>query len=280
MKLRVVHSTKYSYSEPVQLNVHLLKLIPQMRSYYAVQQKEIHVSPHPVGLVTRTDVENNLYYQTWFSGLTQELSIHLSYTLSLEPFNPFGFIIDAAFQRVGNRFVYEAVEKTMLAPYLLLPEGSIKMDAYMQRLLQRFPSVVDFLVALVEEIHAYWKYEVRHEVGVWEPGFTFEEKKGSCRDLAWMLVHLLRSCGLAARFVSGYAFNPELEEGHELHAWTEVYLPGAGWVGLDPSLGLLTDHHYIPLACSAFVALAAPVLGNYGGTADSYLETFVSLSVD
>lgn len=90
-----------------------------------------------------------------------------------------------------------------------------------------------------------------------------------------MLVHMLRNVGLASRFVSGYAFNPELTEGHELHAWVEVFLPGAGWVGLDPSLGLFSDNHYIPLAAGYSPELVAPVQGSFGGTASTDLKAEV-----
>ena len=92
-----------------------------------------------------------------------------------------------------------------------------------------------------------------------------------------MLIHMLRMQGLAARFVSGYAFNPELDEGNELHAWVEAYLPGAGWLGLDPSLGLFADQNYIPLATSSLAQNTLPVHGNYGGTARARLATTVDI---
>jgi transglutaminase-like putative cysteine protease len=136
---------------------------------------------------------------------------------------------------------------------------------------------IAYLNTLTAEIHGEWSHIIREEENLWTPQATFEARKGSCRDLSWMLIHMLRMQGLAARFVSGYAFNPELDEGNELHAWVETYLPGAGWLGLDPSLGLFADQNYIPLATSSFAQRTLPVHGNYGGTAGARLRTEVNI---
>jgi len=135
------------------------------------------------------------------------------------------------------------------------------------------------LVLLLSKIHSKWEHIVRHEEGIMALDDVFESKTGSCRDLSWMLMSMLRSIGLASRFVSGYAFNPELDAGHELHAWVEVFLPGASWVGMDPILGLLADSRYIPLAVSYDPKFASPVIGNYGGASQSHLTTDVVIEV-
>jgi transglutaminase-like putative cysteine protease len=119
---------------------------------------------------------------------------------------------------------------------------------------------------------------IREEEDLWAADNTFRFQKGSCRDLAWMQMNMLGSLGLASRFVSGYAFNPEVASGHELHAWLQTYLPGAGWIGLDPSLGLLTNQLYVPLAYHPDPIQTLPVQGSYGGGAKSKLETDVIIS--
>ncbi|UJP63435.1 transglutaminase family protein [Mongoliitalea daihaiensis] len=278
MKLNIQHTTSYTYDQAVQLSVQVINLIPQFRSYYTVDQQQITITPHPVGLHTRLDIENNLHYQAWFEGATKQFHVEVAYELTLQEINPFGFIVKPSFVFTKTGISYESKDFLFLNHYLAIDALPAAVKDFSLRMLGGADSIVTFLVNLVEKLHADWKYEVRQEEGVWPAELTFSNKFGSCRDLAWMLIQMLRSLGFAARFISGYAFNPELEEGHELHAWAEVFLPGAGWIGLDPSLGLLTDHHYVPLACSADFERAAPLIGTFGGVATSSLETFVSMT--
>lgn len=277
MKLCIQHTTQYSYNQPVQLNVHVINLIPQFRNYFKLDSQEIQLIPNPQGLQTRLDMEGNLHHQAWFEGFTESLAVQISYELSIQELNPYGFILNPTFSFSQLGLAYDENDYRLLKPFLEVAISNPDIRLFTFEILKESDEAVLFLGKLVSQVHAQWRYEVRQEIGVWSPEQTFHAKHGSCRDLAWMLIQMLRSAGFAARFVSGYAFNPELEEGHELHAWTEVYLPGAGWIGLDPSLGLLTDHHYIPLACSADFERAAPIIGTYGGKATSVLETYVSM---
>ncbi|MDZ7693721.1 MAG: transglutaminase family protein [Balneolaceae bacterium] len=118
--------------------------------------------------------------------------------------------------------------------------------------------MVPFLSLMVQKIYDDWEYEKRYEDRELDAGKCFDQKKGSCKDLAWMLMMMLRGAGLATRFVSGYAYNPDVDFRHELHAWVEVLLPGAGWVGMDPSAGLFADENYVPVATSFDPALTMP----------------------
>ncbi|MGY6523023.1 MAG: transglutaminase family protein [Mongoliitalea sp.] len=280
MKLCIEHTTRYTYDQPVQLNVHIINLIPQFRNYFKLDAQEIQITPIPKGLQTRLDLECNLHHQAWFEGFTESLAVYISYELTIHELNPYGFILNPTFSFNQQGMAYAENDLPLLLPFLQVDPQISNFNFFALGILQESDQIVSFLVKLVSEVHTQWKYEVRQEEGVWSPEKTFQAKHGSCRDLAWMLIQMLRSAGFAARFVSGYAFNSELEEGHELHAWTEVYLPGAGWIGLDPSLGLLTDHHYIPLACSADFERAAPIVGTYGGKAASFLETYVSMKAN
>ncbi|WP_297335319.1 transglutaminase family protein [Algoriphagus sp.] len=282
IRVQVSHLSLYEYSTEVQLGIHHLFLLPQDRPYLHLEKENWHISPLTQGQNYRQDLFGNWFKQVWFSIPTRTLEIETDWVFSLHPYNPFGFIIEPNFEKIGWEgldFQYSYLENpSFLAPFLAVPNPMI-YQSFLLGIQERSTGLTDFLVNLTQEIYQNWTHEVRHEQNVWEGDFTFSRKSGSCRDLSLMQMQMLGSVGLATRFISGYAFNPDLEDGHELHAWLEVFLPGAGWVGLDPSLGLLTDHRYIPLACHPNPASTLPVQGTFGGKADSELKTFVDLKL-
>lgn len=126
-------------------------------------------------------------------------------------------------------------------------------------------------------INKNWSHTVRYIEDIHKPSDCFQRKDGSCRDLSWMMITMLRYLGIPARFVSGYAFNQELGEGHELHAWVEFMAPGAGWIGVDPSAGIFTNEAYIPVATNKDPKKTFPVSGSYRGNVSSRLETEVKI---
>jgi len=280
MLIQIRHQSLYEYNTEVFLGIHKLYLIPQHRPYFRIEHQKFSVAPDPDGNNFRQDLAGNWYKQCWFTGTTASMDITGEWIFKLQQFNPFGFIIDKEFEEKGWRdpfFQFNYEEKTSF----LIPFRSNKEEkpftGFLMEVKNRSQGLVDFLVTLTAEIHREWKYLVRYEQNIWRADFTFSERKGSCRDLSVMQMEMLRELGLATRFVSGYAFNPDLDVDHELHAWLEVYLPGARWVGLDPSLGLLTDHRYIPLATHPDPARTAPVQGSFAGGADSVLKTRVEM---
>ena len=282
MRLQVNHKTLYDYDAPAALNPHALYLKPLPRAYMRVHDFRLVVDPIPDGLEERISIEGNAYYQVWFSDETQKLEIDSSFIVDVRPFNPFSFIINHDFIRQiepqsEQMFRYSPEQEVLLyAPLQAQTEPSLRQFA--DPIFASSPdNPIGYLNALTAEVHREWDHIIREEENLWTPRATFEAREGSCRDLSWMLIHMLRMQGLAARFVSGYAFNPELDDGNELHAWVEAYLPGAGWVGVDPSLGLFADQNYIPLATSSFAQDTLPVHGNYGGTARARLETKVDI---
>lgn len=282
MLIQVRHLSEYRYSNPVGLGVHKLFLIPQYRPFFRIEHQKIKIDPKPVDHNYRQDLAGNWYQQAWFVGETESLKIETDWIFRLDSFNPFGFILDKGFEDSGwnheyPHFNYQEVEKFLL-PFLDRPEP-VKYRDFITPIKSKSSGLVDFLVRLTEKIHQNWGHIIRHEQNIWAASLTYSTKKGSCRDLALMQMDMLKSLGLATRFVSGYAFNPDLEDGHELHAWLEVFLPGSGWVGMDPSLGLFTDHHYIPLAVHADPDATMPIQGAFLGSGKSELHTHVQLKL-
>jgi len=282
MLVQVTHHSRYDYSSSVILGMHKLYLIPQHRPYFRIEHQKFTITPEPVGKNYRQDLAGNWYKQSWFSVPTESLDITGEWIFKLHSFNPFGFIIDKDFEERGwanpfFQFSYE--DKTAFLIPFLSDKSEYQFTEFLLEIKQKSVGLVDFLVNLTQEIYQKWTHQIRTEQNIWEADFTFGEKSGSCRDISLMQMEMLRELGLATRFVSGYAFNPDLEEGHELHAWMEVFLPGAGWVGLDPSLGLLTDHRYIPLACHPDPSRTLPVQGTFGGLSGSELKTQVDMKL-
>lgn len=283
MKLHIHHLTQYEYSSVISLGVHRLYLLPQFRTYLSVVSQKLSISPNPAGLGDKIDLAGNSFRQTWFNDPTDLLKIESELLIETKEFNPFDFIIDPdfltkSFDSGKPVFSYPSENYDLISPFVRLTEFASAGDL-LNSSWEESSGITDWLARLTNLIYQNWNHEIRHEENIWDPGFTFANKGGSCRDLAWMEMMLLRQTGLATRFISGYAFNPNLDDGHELHAWLEVYLPGAGWIGLDPSLGLLTDHQYIPLATHPQPTQTLPVQGTFAGNATANLHTRVDLEL-
>lgn len=283
MRLQVNHVTDYTYEGQVYIGVHKLYLFPQVRPHFNILNTALRVSPNPVNQSMRQDLFGNFYSLVWFNDLSSHLKIESALTLEIQSFNPFAFLVDDEFVQSNTHsslpfFIYSGPEKELIS-YFVFDDQVPEYQSFIQEFWKGNEDLIGFLVRITAGVKAAWKHVIRYEMDLWSPNYTFAEKRGSCRDLAWMLMNILGNMGLATKFVSGYAFNPELNDGHELHAWLEVYLPGAGWVGLDPSLGLLTDHHYIPLAAHAKPALASPVQGTFTGKGASHLSTDVQIKL-
>ncbi|MEZ4487070.1 MAG: transglutaminase family protein [Cyanobacteriota/Melainabacteria group bacterium] len=266
MKYRIQHLTSYHYSEEVDLGPHIVRLRPAVHAKSKVLSYSLTVKPD-CQIRWQYDPWNNLIARLAFppDRKFQELSLCVDATVEIKPINPFDFYVESWCEQLPFDYP-EAVQKELL-PFLEKPEGGALFNDF----IKKFPlegALIDFLVNLNATVFKTISYEIRHEPGIQTSEETLARGAGSCRDTALLTMEILRSLGFAARFVSGYLLQEVEEEMKlDLHAWTEVYVPGAGWVGLDGTSGLLCAEGHIPLACTVTAEQAAPVFGTASGAA-------------
>ncbi len=210
-RISIHHVTEYHYSEQVMLNPHQLFLVPSPRGYFDLMDYKIQISPTPLGSYQRVNLENCPFQQIWFDQKTDQLSITVDMVLATHPFNPYGFIVDRNFVKRDENghmaFDYPPAERLFLQPYLQT-DLSPELKQFVHSVKTQSQDLVNFLTRLTEEIHLQCAHIIREEPGLLSPEKTWSLRQGSCRDLALLLIHLLRAEGIASRFVSGYAYNP------------------------------------------------------------------------
>ena len=267
MRWQIEHTINYHYSRPVAIDSQTIRLRPRPDNRQQVLRFELDIRPAPSFLTHYSDLENNALTTAWFEGTHSELQIVSRSEVELTDREPYDFILtEPAMNNLP--LTYPETLAPMLSVYTALDkEASPILKEFLKPvLLEAKNETVHFLYGLAVSIFNRFKRKERKNDNPWEPEKTLEKVRGACRDLAWLYVVACRSLGLAARFVSGYhvPFNPRKKP--ELHAWTEVFLPGAGWVGFDPSLGLAVAERYIALANSYDPALTLPTSGAFWGT--------------
>lgn len=278
MTFKIWHHTRYLYSKEVFLEPHYLRFKPLQKSYLNLLHFHLKADPEPAGWSWVSDAENNPVTQIWFNDETRSLDIEAEIVVSInEGFNFFSFILDPLKKlEAGNSF-YGPKIGVFLKPYLQTDLSEV-IKSYVEQIFQvNDGDIIASLSSLLQHIHMEWNHDLVTEPNKLDVENCFSEKAGSCRDLSWMLISMLRYAGLASRYVSGYTYNDELEDGHELHAWVETYLPGPGWIGLDPSTGLFVHENYIPVSTSFDPVNTMPVTGSFRGNANSKIETYVSI---
>jgi transglutaminase-like putative cysteine protease len=277
MKFKIIHKTEYKFDSEVFLEPHYLRFKPRETPYATIEDFSMSVVSKPMGLKRLQDEENNTVDFYWFDGMTKKLSITTKSILETKPFNPFDFIIHPqAYNKLP--FKYDEVQKKLLFTALEPQCISKKLQKYGDSVLKKSNfNTVSYLIALTSQIYDDFIAEYRKAGSPLLPEETFLLKKGSCRDLTWMQINILRSQGIAARFVSGYYYYEMDKPKFELHAWVEVFLPGAGWIGLDPSHGILTGNTHFPIASSAYYENTMPVSGGIRGSSKSKLITQLSI---
>ena len=290
------HKTHYRYDRLVSLGPQVVRLRPAPHSRTRVLSYSLRILPEPHFLNWQQDPQSNYLARLVFPEQTREFLVEVDVVVEMAVFNPFDFFLEPAAQLMP--FEYDAAIEHELEPFQkkcwLTPKfrnyltavrkdllGETKLRASRSRRTearsvaeqQARPKTIDFLVAVNQRLCRDIKYLIRLEPGVQTAEETLAKGSGSCRDSAWVLCQLLRHCGLAARFVSGYLIQlkPDVKsldgpsgtekDFTDLHAWCEVYLPGAGWIGLDPTSGLLAGEGHVPLACTPDPSSAAPISG-------------------
>ncbi|MDP7721054.1 DUF2126 domain-containing protein [Mycobacterium sp. TY814] len=283
IKVALEHRTSYTFDKLVQVYPHVVRLRPAPHSRTPIEAYSLRVEPAEHFINWQQDALGNFLARLVFPKPTRELTITVGLIADLKVINPFDFFIeDWAETWHPDRSLYPKPLADDLEPYLRPVdedgEGSGPGDLA-QAWVRNFSvpegtRTIDFLVALNRAINVDVTYSLRMEPGVQTPDFTLRSGVGSCRDSAWLLVSILRQLGLAARFVSGYLvqLTSDIEaldgpsgpaaDFTDLHAWTEVYIPGAGWIGLDPTSGLFAGEGHIPLAATPHPASAAPITGS------------------
>lgn len=238
-----------------------IRLRPAPHNRTALGDYRLSVGPASHRLDWQQDVFGNHVARVLFDGPVAHFGIRVEITAMPQPVDPFQFLVDPEAERYP--FSYTALEAEALAPSLATDAAGPLLQALIAECAASPQGSVAFLAAVTARLREAVLYQHRAEAGVLDPEATLRAGEGSCRDSAWLLVQLLRHLGLAARFVSGYQVSVPAEgpDVGELHAWAEVYLPGAGWIGLDPSTGLFAGTGYIPLAAATRPELAAPVSG-------------------
>ncbi|RFP55024.1 MAG: transglutaminase family protein [Limnothrix sp. CACIAM 69d] len=279
MRYRIHHAIHYTYSQPVELGPHTLRLRPRCDGSQVLHDFQLQVSPQPLGLADIFDLEGNTVIQSWFNrDLVESLQVEATSIVETLRSNPFHFLLEP--WALSLPFDYPASTLAQVRPYLSDQRlGSERLDPAIWELAQgllykNHGNTLDFLGDLNQTVYNHCFYQPRETGDPMPPGMTWRRKTGSCRDLSVLFMEVCRVMGLAARFVSGYeAGDPKLPEKY-LHAWVEVFLPGAGWRGYDPTQGLVTADRHIPLAASAFPQNTAPMPGTFRGRSASAHMTF------
>jgi len=228
----------------------------------------------------RDQHENNIGLVD-FTELTTKLDIDGEFVLDIREENPFNFVITP--ETSEYPFSYEHDLFVELRPFIRMVY--VRDVERIRGWLNHFwhpgkrVGTLELLQQLNSHIYRTFRYQRRMERGVQSPAETLEKNSGSCRDFATLFMETCRSLGLAARFVSGYMYSSEITGRMSMHGWAEIYLPGAGWIGFDPSWGILADSHYFPVAVTRHSEHAPPISGTYVGTPRSFIRTHVDLYV-
>ncbi|KPH81882.1 DUF2126 domain-containing protein [Bosea vaviloviae] len=272
------HVTHYRYDRPVTLGPQIIRLRPAPHCRAAINSYSLKVSPAEHFVNWQQDPCGNWLARYVFPEPVSEFRIEVDLVTELSIINPFDFFVETDAEIFP--FTYPEELRAELAPYLVTEPAGPLLQAFLATIPREPTNTVNFVVDLNARLAGGIAYGIRMEPGVQEPEHTLDIKSGSCRDSSWLLVQILRHLGLAARFVSGYLIQMKADidplEGPrgtdkdftDLHAWAEVYIPGAGWIGLDPTSGLLTGEGHLPLAATPHYRSAAPVSG-----VASYAET-------
>ena len=264
------HVTEYQYDRPVKLGPQVIRLRPAPHCRSHILSYSLKVEPEGHFINWQQDPFSNYQARLVFPEATTKFKVTVDLVTEMAVYNPFDFFLEPDAENFP--FKYSAELKKELRPHLGRMRNAT-LNKYFKTIDRSEMRTIDFLVKINQKVQSDIGYLIRMEPGVQTPDETLDLKSGSCRDSAWLMVNLLRLCGLAARFVSGYLIQlkPDVKsldgpsgtevDFTDLHAWCEVYLPGAGWIGIDPTSGLMAGEGHIPVACTPEPSGAAPIEG-------------------
>jgi uncharacterized protein (DUF2126 family) len=278
IRVALTHTSRYRYDREVTLQPHVVRLRPAPHGRTPILAYSLRVTPTDHFLNWQQDPFGNFQARLVFNKPARELSVEVDLVAEMIALNPFDFFVEEYAENYGFR--YEASLARELAPYSIQSAPEARFGKLIEEVHGKYARPgrrnIDVLVDINRDISQRLRYDLRMEPGVFEPEETLVRGHGSCRDFAWLEVELLRRLGYAARFVSGYSIQlkPDVkpldggpagvsEDIADLHAWVEVYLPGAGWIGLDATSGLLAGEGHIPLAATAWPTTAAAISGSF-----------------
>ncbi|MEB3831553.1 transglutaminase family protein [Phormidium sp. CCY1219] len=287
IKVALNHRKVYRFDRAVTLGPHTVRLRPSPHCRTSIHSYSLQIAPENHALYWRQDIWGNWLARANFPEKTEVLKFEVDLIAELQPINPFDFLVEN--YAASYPFAYPEDIAKELAPCLQVRESGPLLKQWLEPVKAQSSFITTFLGAIAQKIQQCIAYKIRLEEGIQSCEETLEKREGSCRDTAWLLVQILRHCGLAARFVSGYLIQLVPEEPApdeprkittdtaDLHAWAEVYLPGAGWIGLDPTSGMFAAEGHVPLACAADPRHAEPIAGTISAC-ESTLEFAVRVS--
>ena len=271
INVALTHKTHYRYDRRVSLGPQIVRLRPAPHCRTPILAYSLKVRPENHFINWQQDPQSNFLARLVFPEPTTEFFVEVDLVAEMGVFNPFDFFLEPSAETYP--FCYDNILARDLRPYLEIEPAGPKLAEFLAAVPRANTRTMDFLVSLNQSVKDRIGYVIRLEPGVQSCEDTLRLGSGSCRDSAWLLVEIMRHLGLASRFVSGYLIQLQADvkplEGPagpaadftDLHAWAEVYLPGAGWIGFDPTSGLLAGEGHIPLACTPDASSAAPITG-------------------
>jgi transglutaminase-like putative cysteine protease len=278
MNLVVTHTTAYGYSTPVSLRPHIFRLRPRGDPALRLLDYHLEIEPKPVSLADCLDAEGNSVTHAWFAGATDHLTITSKFEAETLRENPFDYLLASSAQTFP--FTYPGDLPGSLAGYRSRAEGAEALLNFAGEIAEKTGwRTLDFLSALNNTINTVCSAVIRERGGPQSPEVTLREKKGSCRDLAVLFIEACRTFGIAARFVSGYQKYGGDPARRHMHAWPEVFLPGGGWRGYDPTHGLAVADLHVAVASCWQPPGAAPISGAFcssgaSSTMDARVEIY------
>jgi transglutaminase-like putative cysteine protease len=277
MLFAIQHHTHYRYNQPVVFEPHFLRFKPREDPFQKLLKFRISIKPEPAGISEQIDLDGNTIHQIWFNGLFQGLEVQSSALIETGNTNPFNYLVYPE-SALNLPMHYPQDTENSLKPYTTPATDSIEILQFAEEIANEADQqIIPFLMHLTRKINQEFQKQYRKVGEPYPPAKMLAEKKGACRDLAVLFMETCRALGFATRFVSGYYFDESSKNKQDLHSWVEVYIPGGGWRGFDPSIGLATTDCHIAVAASAIPHMTTPIVGAFQGKAESSLTTDIKV---